>query len=237
VEPFGPFARPAWALQAPPGAAALPGEDVIARHVEQVVRDHAWRLLGLQEVHRLLAIVQREAPELAAEVSRALPPQRLAEVLRRLLQEGIPIRNLQGICESLTLWAAKEPDTIALTELVRIDLGRFITSRHVGPNRKLAAILFEPSLLERVQGSVERSPRGNLLLLSPTVAEDVRAQLQALLAKAADPVVAIASAETRRYLKTLIEPVAPQLAVLSYQEVDDDVQLQPVGWISNPQAA
>ena len=237
VEPFGPFARPAWALQAPPGAAALPGENVIARHVEQVVRDHAWRLLGLQEVHRLLAIVQREAPELAAEVSRALPPQRLAEVLRRLLQEGIPIRNLQGICESLTLWAAKEPDTIALTELVRIDLGRFITSRHVGPNRKLAAILFEPSLLERVQGSVERSPRGNLLLLSPTVAEDVRTQLQALLAKAAGPVVAIASAETRRYLKTLIEPVAPQLAVLSYQEVDDDVQLQPVGWISNPQAA
>jgi type III secretion protein V len=107
----------------------------------------------------------------------------------------------------------------------------------VGSNRKLAAILFEPSLLERVHGAVERSPRGNLLLLSPAVAEDVRAQLQALLAQAAEPVVAIASVETRRYLKTLVEPVAPQLAVLSYQEVDDDVQLQPVGWISNPQAA
>ncbi|NRF69427.1 FHIPEP family type III secretion protein [Aquincola sp. S2] len=224
-------------LPAPPGVGALPGEAVIARHVEQVVRDHAWRLLGLQEVHRLIAIVQREAPELAAEVARALPPQRLAEVLRRLLQEGIPIRNLQGICESVTLWAAKEPDTIALTELVRIDLGRFITSRHVGSGRKLAAILFEPSLLERVHGAVERSPRGNLLLLSPAVADDVRSQLQALLAQAAGPVVAITSVETRRYLKTLVEPVAPQLAVLSYQEVDDDVQLQPVGWISNPQAA
>jgi type III secretion protein V len=237
VDPFGPFTLPAWAPQGVAGTTALPGEEVIARHVEHVVRDHAWRLLGLQEVHRLLAIVQREAPELAAEVSRALPPQRLAEVLRRLLQEGIPIRNLQGICESLTLWAPKEPDTIALTELVRIDLGRFITSRHVGSNRKLSAILFEPSLLERVHGAVERSPRGNLLLLSPAVAEDVRTQLQGLLAQAAGPVVAIASAETRRYLKTLVEPIAPQLPVLSYQEVDDDVQLQPVGWISNPQAA
>jgi type III secretion protein V len=236
ADPFGPFTRPAWARQGSLDTGALPGEEVIARHVKQVVREQAWRLLGLQEVHRLIAIVQREAPELAAEVSRALPPQRLAEVLRRLLQEGIPIRNLEGICESLTLWAGKEPDTIALTELVRIDLGRFITSQHVGSNRKLAAILFEPSLLERVHGAVERSPRGNLLLLSPAVAEDVRAQLHALLAAAAEPVVAIASVETRRYLKTLVEPVAPQLVVLSYQEVDDDVQLQPIGWISNPQA-
>jgi type III secretion protein V len=237
VAPIGPFLRPAWTRAAPMGSSALHGEDVIARHVEHVVREQAWRLLGLQEVHRLLGIVQREAPELAAEVARALPPQRLAEVLRRLLQEGIPIRNLQGICESLTLWAAKEPDTIALTELVRIDLGRFITSRYVGASRKLPAILFEPSLLERVHGAVERSPRGNLLLLSPAVAEDVRAQLQALLDRATAPVVAIASVETRRYLKTLVEPVAPELPVLSYQEVDDDVQLQPVGWISNPQAA
>jgi type III secretion protein V len=120
---------------------------------------------------------------------------------------------------------------------VRVDLGRYITSRYVGPNRQMPAILFESSLLERVQESVERGPRGNLLLLSPAVAQDVRDQVHRLAASAAQGVVAIASSDVRRYVKTLIEPVAPELPVLSYQEVDEDVQLQPVGWVTNPQAA
>jgi type III secretion protein V len=214
-----------------------PPEEEIARRVEDTVRRHAARLLGLQDVHRLLLTLQREAPELAAEVARVIPAQRMAEVLRRLLQEGIPIRNLQAICESLGNWAQKQPDTIALVELVRIDLGRYITSRHVGAQRQMPAILFDSGLLERVQAAVEHSPRGNLLLLSPAVAQDIRDQVHRIAGGAAPGVVAITSSEVRRYVKTLIEPVVPAMPVLSYQEIDEDVQLQPVGWITNPQAA
>ncbi|WP_442909336.1 FHIPEP family type III secretion protein [Ideonella sp. BN130291] len=224
-------------LSTAPADGSQPPEATIARLVDDTVRRHGAQLIGLQEVHRLLHAVQREAPELAAEVSRVIPAQRMAEVLRRLLQEGIPIRNLQPICESLAIWAPKEPDTIALTELVRIDLGRYITSRHVGSNRQMNAILFESSLLERVQSAVERSPRGNLLLLSPAVAQDIRDQVHRIVSASKAGVVAIASSDVRRYVKTLIEPVAPDLPVLSYQEVDEDVQLHPVGWITNPQAA
>jgi type III secretion protein V len=213
-----------------------PPEEEIARRVEDTVRRNAARLLGLQDVHRLLLTLQREAPELAAEVARVIPAPRMAEVLRRLLQEGIPIRNLQAICESLGNWAQKQPDTIALVELVRIDLGRYITSRHVGAQRQMPAILFDSGLLERVQAAVEHSPRGNLLLLSPAVAQDIRDQVHRIAGGAAPGVVAITSSEVRRYVKTLIEPVAPALPVLSYQEIDEDVQLQPVGWITNPQA-
>jgi type III secretion protein V len=124
-----------------------------------------------------------------------------------------------------------------LTELVRIDLGRYITSRFVGATRQLEAILFESSLLSRLHESVERSPRGNLLLLSPAVTQDIREQVRRILAACTGPVVAIASSDTRRYVKNLVEPVAPALAVLSYQEIDDDVALQPVGWVTNPSAA
>jgi type III secretion protein V len=134
------------------------------------------------------------------------------------------------------MWAAKEQDGIALTELVRIHLGRYITSRYVGANRQLEAILFESSLLDRVQNAIERSPRGNLLLLSPAVTQDIREQLRRILGSTANRVVAIASSDVRRYIKNLIEPVAPHMAVLSYQEIDDDVALQPVGWITNPTA-
>jgi type III secretion protein V len=236
-EPFGPFPRVQWVPAADEGAQGFRCEQVVGLHVDAIVRRHAPQLLGLQEVQKLLHTVQRDAPELAAEVARAVPAQRIADVLRRLLQEGIPVRNLHAIFESLAIWAPKESDAVALTELVRIDLGRYITSRFVGANRQLEAILFESSLLSRLHESVERSPRGNLLLLSPAVTQDIREQVRRILAGSAGPVVAIASSDTRRYVKNLVEPVAPALAVLSYQEIDDDVALQPVGWVTNPSAA
>ena len=236
-EPFGPFARVVWVESASAQLPAWTWEEIMGLHVEQVVRRHAPQMMGLQEVQRLLRMVQADAPELVAEASRAVPMPRIVEVLRRLLVEGIPIRNLHAIFESLTQWAPKEADAIALTELVRIDLGRYITSRYVGPARRLEAILFESSLLERVQVAVERSARGNLLLLSPAVTQDVREQVRRILGSNTGRIVAIASAEARRYIKTLIEPIAPELPVLSYQEIDADVSLQPVGWITNPEAA
>jgi type III secretion protein V len=236
AEPFGPFARVVWVPESS-AAQGLQGHDVIAAHVEHVVRRHAPQLIGLQEVQRLLHTVQRDAPDLAAEAARVVPLQRIVEVLRRLLQEGIPIRNLNAILESLVIWAPKESDVIALTELVRIGMGRYITSRYVGLDRRLEAILFEASLLDRVQDAVERGPRGNLLLLSPAVTQDIREQVRRIVDNAAGRVVAVTSSDVRRYVKTLLEPVAPQLVVLSYQEVDDDVALQPVGWIANPKAA
>jgi type III secretion protein V len=165
-----------------------------------------------------------------------VPLQRIVEVLRRLLQEGIPIRNLNAILEALVVWAPKESDLIALTELVRIALGRYITSRFVGADRQLQAMLFEVALLDRVQGSVERGPRGNLLLLSPAVTQDIRDQARRIAEDSGHRVVAVTSSDVRRYVKTLLEPVLPQLVVLSYQEVDEDVALQPIGWITNPKA-
>ncbi|HEX3138902.1 MAG TPA: type III secretion system export apparatus subunit SctV [Rhizobacter sp.] len=236
-EPFGPFARAVWVPLPATGVTVLRAEEVIGAHVDHIVRRHVPQLLGLQEVQRLLHAVQRDAPELAAEAARAVPLQRILEVLRRLLQEGIPIRNLHNIFEALVIWGPKEQDSIALTELVRIALGRYITSRHVGPDRRLEAILFEPTLQERVQNAVERSPRGNLLLLSPAASQDIREQVRRILETAQQRAVAVTSSDVRRYVKTLIEPVAPALSVLSYQEVDDDVALQPVGWVTNPKAA
>jgi type III secretion protein V len=234
AEPFGPFDRVAWVDDAAPGAKLLSCEQALAVHVGQAVRAHVARLLGLHDVQRLLHQAQREAPELAAELVRTVPTRRVADVLRRLLQEGVPVRNLHAIFESIVAWAPKEPDAVALTELVRIDLGRCITSRHVGLKRELRALLFEASLMERVRNAIEHTPRGNLLLLDPAVSRDVREQVRRLAGAQADRMVALTACDVRRYIKTLIEPVAPSLPVLSYQEIDEDVTLQPLGWIMNP---
>jgi type III secretion protein V len=238
AEPFGPFPRVVWVPSLTSDMSGLRSEDVVATHLEHVVRGHIAQFIGLQDVQRLLHAVQRDAPELSAEVARVIPPQRLADVLRRLLQEDIPIRNLHTIFESVATWAPKEADTIALTELVRIDLGRWITSRHVGARRELHAILFETALLDRLVAAISRTARGNLLLISPAAGQDIREQVQRALAggaAAGRAVVAIVSSDVRRYVKNLVEPVAPRLPVLSYQELDEDVALQPVGWVTNPQ--
>jgi type III secretion protein V len=210
----------------------------LARHLETVVLRHAAHLLGLQDVQRFVQRVQRDAPELTAELARTMPLQRVHDVLRRLLQEGVPVRNLRAIFESLVAWGPKEGDPIALTELVRIDLGRYITSRHVAPDRRLDAIPFETALLNRIEQSIERSPRGNLLLLSPAATQEIREQLRGVLAATGgrSRAAVVVSSDVRRYVKTLIEPAAPEVPVLSYQELDDDVALQPIGWITNPAA-
>ncbi|SOZ17745.1 SctV: non flagellar T3S system conserved transmembrane protein. FHIPEP (flagella/HR/invasion proteins export pore) family [Cupriavidus taiwanensis] len=252
--PFGPFQEVVW-VPAEPGAAdgvrTLSCEEVLAVHVGAVIKQHAAPLLGIQDVQSMIHVIQAEAPDLVMELARVVPLQRITDVLRRLLQEGVPIRNLRTIFESLVTWAPKETDAIALTELVRVDLGRLITSRHVGANRSLDAVLFEPALEARVQGAIEKAARGNLLLLSHDVTRDIREQLRVLLEKAADKagaagaagaaggsgaarVVVVVSVDVRRYIKRLIEPVAPRIPVLSYQEVDEDVTLVPVGWIQNP---
>ncbi len=236
-DPFGPFPRVVWVPAPPQGVKALSCEEAVGLHVEQAMRRHVTQVVGLQEVQRLLQQAQRDVPELAAEVARVVPAQRVADVLKRLLQEGIPVRNLHAIFESLVNWAPKEADPVVLAELVRIDLGRYITARHVGPRRELKAILFESSLMERVRQAVEHTPRGNLLLLHPAVGEEVREQVRRLVGAHPERVVALTAFDVRRYIKTLIEPVAPQLPVLSYQEVDEDVTLEPVGWVTNPREA
>ncbi|WP_427306498.1 type III secretion system export apparatus subunit SctV [Cupriavidus sp. H39] len=248
--PFGPFQEVVWVPAEPAGDAAdnvrtLSCEEVLAVHVGAVIKQHAAPLLGIQDVQSMIHVIQAEAPDLVMELARVVPLQRITDVLRRLLQEGVPIRNLRTIFESLVTWAPKETDAIALTELVRVDLGRLITSRHVGANRSLDAVLFEPALEARVQGAIEKAARGNLLLLSHDVTRDIREQVRVLLEKAAEKagaaggagaarVVVVVSVDVRRYIKRLIEPVAPRIPVLSYQEVDEDVTLVPVGWVQNP---
>ncbi|WP_455287604.1 type III secretion system export apparatus subunit SctV [Cupriavidus necator] len=242
--PFGPFQEVVWVpapagSDTPEGIRTLSCEEVLAVHVGAVIKQHAAPLLGIQDVQSMIHAIQAEAPDLVMELARVVPLQRITDVLRRLLQEGVPIRNLRTIFESLVTWAPKETDAIALTELVRVDLGRLITSRHVGASRSLDAVLFEPALEARVQGAIEKAARGNLLLLSHDVTRDIREQLRVLLEKAAEKaggarVVVVVSVDVRRYIKRLIEPVAPRIPVLSYQEVDEDVTLVPVGWIQNP---
>jgi type III secretion protein V len=219
---------------------AMPAESpeaALAALVERVVRQHLPGLIGLQEVRQLIHGMQAQAPELAVEVTRVVPVQRIAETLRRLLTENIPVRNLKAIFESLVRWAPREEDSIALTELVRADLGPYITSLHATPQREIHAVLFDTQLIDRIEASIERTPLGNRLLLDPAVKQAIFDQLRGLVDGAPASTVVVVSSAVRRYVRNLVAPALPKLPVLSYQEVDDDITLQPVGWVTGTEAA
>jgi type III secretion protein V len=278
-EPFGPFAQPVWLpldaapaqlpekpaaptgvmsmlsgeTRAPDPLVGLRTEQVLARHVESEVRKHAAALIGIQEAQHLIRLVRRDYAELVAELMRLVPLQRITEVLRRLLLEDIPIRNLRIIFESMITWAPREPDdTIALVELVRVDLRRMITDRHVGNARKLDVILFEPVLQDRFEQAVLRTKQGNVLGLAREVKDDVCQQVRKLFdahhqsagsagmpRKRATSVrtAVVVSLNVRRYVRTTLAAVLPDLPVLSYQELEEDVELRTIGWVSNPAIA
>ncbi|WP_257983962.1 MULTISPECIES: FHIPEP family type III secretion protein [Ralstonia] len=224
-------------------ASALPGEARLAAEVETLIERNAASLIGIQETQNLIQIMRREHGELVAELTRLVPPQRITEVLRRLVQEGVSIRNLRAIFESLITWSPKEPeDVIGLVELVRVDLHRQITEQFCGTSRVLDVVLFEQSLQERIEQAVVHTKQGSVLSLTRDVKQAITDQVVKILGgtrplekdRNGRPLAVMVSLNCRRYVKTMLQPVFGDLPVLSYQEIDEAIELNTVGWVTNP---
>jgi type III secretion protein V len=218
------------------GARAVHGsrrsrEPALAAHIAWVVRRHAEAFIGIQETHELLARAAVQLPELAAEAQKAVPLQRIAEVLRRLVQEGVSIRYLREICESLVAWGAREKDIVMLTEYVRVDLGRFIVPRYLDAQGQLRAIVLDADAERALQGAIQQGPGGSFLALSPETAQALLAAAESALApsRATGAQVILAPMGVRRYLKKFLASRFPTWAVLSFQELPGHVQVQAVG--------
>jgi len=222
---------------------ALPAEDRLAAEVEALIEHNAASLIGIQETQNLIQIMRREHGELVAELTRLVPPQRITEVLRRLVQEGVSIRNLRAIFESLITWSPKEPeDVIGLVELVRVDLHRQITEQFCGTSRVLDVVLFEQSLQERIEQAVVHTKQGSVLSLTRDAKQAITDQVVKILGgtrplekdRHGRPLAVMVSLNCRRYVKTMLQPVFSDLPVLSYQEIDEAIELNTVGWVTNP---
>jgi len=209
-------------------------EQTLAAHVAWVVRRHADSFLGLQETHELLARAAIHLPELAAEVQKAVPLVRIADVLRRLVQEGVSIRHLREICESLISWSTLEKDIVMLTEYVRVDLGRFIVPRYLDSKQELRAVVLDAEAEKVLRESIQQGPGGGFLAMAPEVSQALLAAADLALAplRSEGPQVVLVAMDVRRYLKKLLAARFPNWAVLSFQELPAPVQVRPVGRIS-----
>lgn len=206
-------------------------EKELARCIGAVVRVRPDAFVGMQEINALVKKVQSRLPDLSDEVLRAMPMQRVAEVLRRLALEGVSLRYMREIYESLLIWASREKDTAILCEYVRVDLGRFICERLLDSERRLNAITIDVATESLVRDAIKQGVNGAYIALSPdgqrNLLEAAKRALTALPFHQ-QPVLLVTQ-ETRRFIRRLFAQRFPELHVLSYSELPGDLQIHSIG--------
>src|SRR4051794_41085387 len=210
-------------------AGARLGEEVLA-----LARRYGHELFGLEETQALLDALERTHPALVREVvPKLISPVLLTDVLRRLVEEGISLRNLRDILGALAEWAPQERDPVALTEHVRVALRRAITYKHAGDAGVLAAYLLDPMIEDTIRDAVQKNATGSYLALEPQISRDIIAAVgRALGPEGSNGAVLLTSVEIRRYVRRLVELDHPGLAVLSFQELAPEAQIRPIARIS-----
>jgi type III secretion protein V len=214
------------------GVAALAPEEVVIRHLIHLVRRYGYEFIGIQETQILVDGLERTHPALVREVvPKLVAPVLLADVLRRLAEEGVSLRGLREILGALAEWAPVERDPVALTEHVRSALRRQITAKYAGPSGTLPVYLLDPMIEETIRESIHKTATGSYLALEPALSRDILGAVGRTLSSVGQLAVILTSSEIRRYVRRLVESEYPQLAVVSYQELSPETQLQPLGRI------
>ncbi|MEQ9503314.1 MAG: flagellar biosynthesis protein FlhA [Deltaproteobacteria bacterium] len=213
---------------------------VVALHVGSVLRDEAKTFVGVHEVSQMLKRVEKIYPELVREsVPKLVSVAQLVEILRRVVDEGVCIRDFKTILEVIAENGAYETDGVALTELVRAGLARQIANRYAGLSNRLPVVLLDPIIEETIESGIHQSLRGCVLSLDPEISKSivlsVARALEPMLTRGTPPVI-LTSAKVRRLVRKIIEIDLPEVPVLSFEELPPKLVVQPMGRASIAEA-
>ncbi|MFA7632037.1 MAG: flagellar biosynthesis protein FlhA [Thiohalomonadaceae bacterium] len=209
---------------------------VVATHMSQLLQTHAHELLGHEEVQHLLSQLGKSAPKLVEDlVPKLLPMSVVVKVLQNLLIEGIPIRDMRSIAETLAEHAPRTQDAGILTSAVRVSLGRMIIQKINGLEHELPVITLAPELEQILLKSIRASDDGGAGI-EPGLAERIHRGLSESGQKqeiAGQPAVLLVSAPLREMLARFVRHTIPGMYVLAYNEVPDNKQLRIVATVGN----
>ncbi|WID99716.1 type III secretion system export apparatus subunit SctV (plasmid) [Bosea vestrisii] len=206
--------------------------EILAMRIHAALVRYAQRFVGIQETRLLLARMEQEYADLVKEVVRIVPVPRIADVLRRLLDEGIPIRNTRLVLEALAEWGEREQNVVLLTEYVRAGLKRQICHRYANAHRVVPAYIIERETEDVVRGAVRDTAVGPYLVLDDRQSEKLLShmrQIHATIKPGQTPPVILASMDIRRFVRGFLMRNGIDLAVLSYQDLASDFTVQPIG--------
>ena len=209
---------------------------IIATHLTEVIRQHIAELLTRQDVQNLINNIKDNNSALVDElVPKLLSIGEIQKVLQNLLSEGISIRDLVTIFETLADHASVTRDTDILTEYVRQSLKRAISGKYFSPNEVTNVITLDPAVEQEIMGAVKNTEQGSYLALDPERVKKIIGSLTEQLKKLEDmgrnPIV-ITSPIVRLYFKKLASDYFKDIIVISYNEVESNVELQSVGMVT-----
>lgn len=182
--------------------------------------------LGIQETKNILDKIEENSPELLKECYRQVSIQRINDVLQRLVQEKIPIRNIKTIIGGLVQWGSREKDPVLLTEHIRSLLSRYI-SHFFSKDGKFNVIILSHNVEEIIRSGIRQSSSGTFLNLEPAELDMIIEKISTAIdeIKYIQDYVFLTAIDIRRFVKKLIETQYPQLSVLSYDEITSDIEI------------
>ena len=208
---------------------------VLTTHLTDVIKRHGHELLGRQEVQKLLDDLKESHPKVVEElVPNLLPLGAVVKVLQNLLKEQVPIRDLLTILETLADWASATKDIDMLTEYVRQSMARTISKQYQTAEGEIPLITLDQSVENIIAGAIQQTEQGGFLTMEPNVAQGIinglARQLEQFSPLNIQPVV-LCSAQIRSHFKKLIDRFIPDLVVLSYNEILNNIKIQSLGTV------
>ena len=209
---------------------------IIATHLTEVVRSHIAELLTRQDTQNLINNLKENNPTLVEElVPKLMGVGDIQKVLQNLLEEGISIRDLLTIFETLADHAATTHDPDILTEYARQSLKRAISNKYFSGNDTSSVVTLDPAVEQEIMGAVKQTEQGAYLTLAPDrirkIVDSVKQEVEKLENMGKMPII-ITSPIVRIYFKKMINDYVKDLTVVSYNEIESNVELQSVGMVT-----
>jgi flagellar biosynthesis protein FlhA len=209
---------------------------VVATHLSEIIKTHAHELLGRQEVQSLLDNLSATHSKVVEElIPNLLTLGQVQKVLQNLLKEGVSIRDLLSILETLADYAPVTRDTIVLTEYVRQALSRSITKQYLSSEGDLPVLTLDHKIDELVFNNIQKTEEGTYLALEPKTAQQlinrINQSLERTITTNYHPIL-LTSAATRYHLKKFLERFIPSLVILSHNEIHPQITIKNLGVVS-----
>ena len=216
------------------GYTVVDASTVVATHLSQIIQGQSHQLIGYKEVQKLLDMLAVDVPKLVEGlVPKIMSLGVVVKVMQNLLKENIPIRDIKTIIGTLSEAGQKTQEPILLTEIVRSALGPMIVQQINGFNKELPVMTLDPKLEQILQKSMQATDEESMMI-EPGLAEKLQKGVKECAIKqeiSGLPQVILVSTSIRQMLSKFIRSFAPNMSVLSYQEVPEDKQLKIVGTI------
>lgn len=216
------------------GYTVVDASTVIATHLSQIINEKSHEILGYEEVQKMLDILGKQSPKLIEDlVPKTLSLGVVVKVLQKLLQEGVPIKNMKTIAQILSEVGVKNQEPEILTEYVRAGLSSAIVQKIYGANDdELQAIAMEPNLEQILQKSLQEPEKG--AVLEPGLAQRLQENIKSLANRQeinGKPAVLLTSSLLRQTIVKIVSGIMPKVSVLAYNEIPSNKQIKIVGTV------